>query len=762
MRVRLLVVACAAFGMCAVRAELVDGWREKFYEDLEAQGEIRLIPKGYLDKEYALALRHIAGAKIFGAERLVESNVSGVACWTVSAEVKGDGAAEVGVAMEFFDKDGHTLGLRQGDGVKVSGAWKTRTWTFLSPSAAKTAYLHVLSLDSGLVQFAHVTVVAAPCQEADALPFEGIALPFAWNKDWNGGRYLFTSFAESPQPMAFALKGARNKLNAPYIEIDLPDDLEIRDAFTEHVEVWGRETPVSETTHVRDGVKYRRLRYENVRVFKILDPTGYAWERKLTLVAAPKSYADWKGKTYRFYWRLGDRLRAGTEAALDIRFVDLPKGLRMPTRFEGVCWQSDDRLYSDDAVFLAAARAWELSGLTTFIRYRPEFGRGQELIALLKTRPVRWRFMFTFPDLWGRRFLAPDTPEYKALNAPLATFSDGRASKKLCPSYFNEDPEFAAYFRDRIVRARLDRFRPEDGDLIGFDFEPWSSGLYCMCDRCRTAFAKRQGLSEVPTVQEIGKMADEWAQFRCDQTEQSVAKICTVVREYNPKLRLADYDYILPYGTKDEKVFYTGCAKNSRQNEKWFDQHFCSYYHVLDRKAFLAISNNTEYLKKPYLPLGAVGGYGGYLRAGEVRTPNQIRMLALAAAVHGCPGIGFYSGLHYDGEHLLALMKARDEIASVETFPWGRCTGALNASSESPEFVSKSCSVDGYEAIALFNYDKGRPAKVRIVSRERQICTAKDPVTRESLAAEIDLKDGLAITVPAEDVRFVVFKVAAR
>ena len=84
----------------------------------------------------------------------------------------------------------------------------------------------------------------------------------------------------------------------------------------------------------------------------------------------------------------------------------------------------------------------------------------------------------------------------------------------------------------------------------------------------------------------------------------------------------------------------------------------------------------TQHLKKPYLPLGAVGGYGGYLRAGEVRHPRQIRMLALAAAVHGCPGIGFYQGVHYDGEHLLALMKARDEIAAISAHWYEHPMGA--------------------------------------------------------------------------------------
>jgi len=752
--VLLVGVACSTFA---------GEWREKFYDGLEAQGEVREIADGYRGKDSAVAFKHISGAKIFGAEKQLETTLKGVVDWTVSAEVKGNGAAEAGVAMEFFNAEGRSLGIVQGEGVKATAEWTPHTWKFMSPAAAKTSWLHILSLDAGTVAFAQVAVSSAQGNASSSLPFKAVALPFSWNKDWNGGRYLFTSFAESPQPMSFHFKGDRSKLQTPAFELDIPDDLEIRDCFTEHAEFWGPEKPVSEVVHVRNGISYRRLRYENVRVFRILDPSGYAWERKLTLVPAPKDKAEWKDRTYRCYWRLGDKTRMEPESAIDIRFVSLPTGLRTPKKFAGLSWQSDDRLYSDDATFLAAAKAWEMSGLNTFVRTRDSFKRGQELIALLKSRPVKWRFTAIFPDMWGARFLSPDSDGYKALNPPLSVFDDGRQAKKLCPQYFNTDPGFKAYYQQHIVKDRLASFNPEDDDAICFDFEPWSSSHHCFCDRCVTAFMKRQGLSQRPSIKEIQqKYLNEWAAFRCDQTEASVALFCQAVREFNPRLTIADYDYIQMYGTKDEKVFYTGCAKNSRQDEKWFDIHVCSYYHALDRKAFLAISNNTEVLEKPYLPLGAVGGYGDYLRAGEVRTPKQIRMLALASAVHGCPGVGFYSGIHYDGEILLALMKARDEIASVEAFPWGKPAGVIRAVSENPEFVYKTCAVDGYEVVALFNYDKKNAATVRLLSGVDFKCVAKDPVTREALSDGMNLKDGMTVSVPAEDVCFIVFKVKSR
>ena len=156
-------------------------------------------------------------------------------------------------------------------------------------------------------------------------------------------------------------------------------------------------------------------------------------------------------------------------------------------------------------------------------------------------------------------------------------------------------------------------------------------------------------------------------------------------------------------------------GKDTLANEQWLDGHLCSYYHKIDKEAFDAIRNDTRHLKKMYVPMGANDGAGGYLQPHEVLSPKQVRLFALAAFVHGCPGIGFYSGNAYDGEILLSLMRAQNEIARYENLPWGAIDGnvQVECSAEQMRYAS-TMRRDGTKVVAVFNYDADSPIEVRV------------------------------------------------
>ena len=757
----LFCIAVAAFAVHNAVAQLAgfEGWAPKFYHGLEANGRVVAVANGYKGGAPCIELKHIDGAKKFGAERQVKSEMAGPVEWRVAADVWCGKDGEAGVSMEFFDAKGVTLGVIDGEGVRPQG-WMRREWRFDAPASAATANVHLLSLATGTVRFANINVTSAKGIAKDEIAISAKPLPSGWNRDWNGGKDEFTSFVDAPLPMAFHFKGDRTTLKRPAFEIDIPDDLELLDAFTEHAASYRAEQPVKRTAIVRDGIAYTRLRFEGITVFKILQPV-YGWERKLALLIRLKPGRS--GRMYRLTWRVADGERAKADSGIAMKFVDLPKGLRKPKCFDVLSWQCDDLVFSNDAALEAAIPAYEAAGLTWFRRIGADFKRGKEVERWLAARPKGWRFAFGFADLWDTKFLGPGSDGFKALDVKYAEFDDGKPSKRsICPDYFNNDPAFGKYYREKVLIAGLERAGVQAGDLVTSDFEPWGSQHYCVCERCRAAFAKHQGLAQTPTVAELKQYPNEWAEFRCTQTEETLRQFFQTIRAYNPGLVLCDYDYVLLYGTKHEKIFVTGCAKDTRRNEKWFDMHICSYYHTCDLKAFEAIRNNTRHLKKPYLPLGAVGGYGGYLRAGEVRHPRQIRMLALAAVVHGCPGVGFYQGIHYDGEHLLAFMKARDEIAAIEGFQWGKKDGALTATSDNPQFVhATSVSPDGQEnIIALFNYDAKDEAKVKVKDAVKAggVYKVIDPVTSVILAERAEGAGGVSLAVLPEDVRFVVFR----
>jgi hypothetical protein len=478
----------------------------------------------------------------------------------------------------------------------------------------------------------------------------------------------------------------------------------------------------------------------------------------LAVVLAPKDVRGAVGKTFKIHWRALEEDLVCSQGEVDLHFAQVPDGLRK-TDFFVFSWQSDDRLFSNDRSLTAAVKAYEAAGVTTFVRRNPEqCPRGAEIASKLEKRGP-WRFTLTFSDSWDIRFLNSDTEEFKALGVKMAERNDGKkmGSPLLCPDYFNNDPAFHAYYRDRVILPRLKAHGIKAGDMVSGDLEPWGAKHFCVCERCLKAFARFKGLEKTPGPREIRKWPDDWAMFRCLQTETSVAKLAKIVRDYNPGVKVIDYDYVIWYGHDSERAFMRGCSKNAAMNDKWLDGHICSFYHTCDRAAFNAIRNNTGKLLKPYIPLGAIAGAGSYLRDGEVRNPAQIRQLALAAAVHGCPGIGFYKGIHYDGEHLLALMKARDEIAAVEKFGWGKNKGALTAESTSPEFVFATAAAGKEEVIALFNYEKSAPVAAKIKLPQGGVFTAEDSVTGKILSQNADLSAGFTLTIPPGDVRFVKF-----
>ena len=752
----LFTLTCGSF---EARAQLdgFEGWAPKFYDGLEANGSVATIAHGYKDTAPCIELKHIDGAQKFGVAKDVKSGIKGPVEWKVTADVWCGAGGEAGVSMEFFGAKGGTLGIIDGEGVRPQ-VWMRREWRFAAPASAATASVHLLSLATGAVRFANVAVTSAQGTATDEIAISAKPLPSGWNRDWNGGKNEFTSFVGAPLPMAFHFKGDKAKLKRPAFEIDLPDDLELLDAFTEHADSYRAERPVKQTAIVRNGFTYNRLRFEGVTVFKILQPV-YGWERKLALLIGLKPGRS--GRIYRLTWRVADGERTKADSSIALKFAELPTNLRKPKGFTILSWQCDDLVFSTDEALRAAIPAYEAAGLTWFRRMDAKFKRGKEVERFLAARPTGWRFAFGFADLWDPRFLGSGSDGFKALNVKYAEFDDGKPSKRsLCPDYFNHDPDFGKYYREKVLLAGLRRAGVQAGDIVTSDFEPWGSQHYCVCERCRAAFAKHQGLAQTPMVAELKKYPNEWAEFRCTQTEETLRQYFQTIRTYNPGLVLCDYDYVLLYGTKHEKIFVTGCAKDTRRNEKWFDLHICSYYHTCDLKSFEAIRNNTQHLKKPYLPLGAVGGYGGYLRAGEVHHPRQIRMLALAAAVHGCPGIGFYQGIHYDGEHLLALMKARDEIAAIEEFPWGKKEGTLIATASNPQLVhATSVSPDGKEeVIALFNYDAKESAAAKVCAPAGGLYKVLDPVSGKVLAERVGGTDGITLTVQPEDVSLVVFR----
>jgi len=718
------MLAAAAFCSAACGDALPDGWAPKFYHGLEAAGRISSDQTGFRGREPAIYITWESGMPKFGVAKRVETELRGVVDWAVSAYVKCGDNGRAAAAMEFFDEQGRSLGVQ--DGVsRFFGEWTRVTWKFTSPRKATLAEVHLLSLAEAAVSFARVEVSSCQGIDKGELPFGMKILPAEWNRDWNGGKTRMSSFSDAPLPMTVLLRGERRELKSPSLEVDLPDELEIKDAFCPVASEYGRETPASATQIATNGSVVTRVRFENLRYFACMTPKFDTDKGGgIVLVIGPKAGGEGMEKVFPVVCRIADGDRLAAERTVEMAFRPLPRGLRKAKRFIAMGWNCADRLFSDDKALCAALCAYEAAGLRM---YRLG-GRTSEIRELLESRPVPYVFATRFGDLWMPSRACISKKELSDMGGRLSVTSDGegRRAGKICPQFFTSSAAFHRHLEEKVIRPALEKSGVKDGDWVTLDMEPWQSNTYCYCDECLKAFAAFAKLDHAPTMQEVRespKMKTEWAEFRVRHSARTVEIIEGAVHRYNPSLKIMDYDYILEYGNPTNRLsFIQGCAKDTRLNERWLDGHLCSYYHRIGRLAFEAMKNNVRNLSKPYYPMAGLSGYASWVRPGEVLNPGQIRQFALAAFVNGCSGYAFYSGNCFDGEVLLAMMQAQDTVARYEDLPWGRVDGrtVVEGPADRTAYAS-TVRPDGTEVVAVFNYDEAESIEVKVGGRTHSV-----------------------------------------
>ena len=707
------------------------GWAPQFYPGLEAVGSVEWVKGGFKGTADAVRLKWESGAMKFGVKKEVTTSLSGFVDWTITAHVKSEGNyGYAGAAMEFFDGAGRSIGTVNSQRPMVAHKWRKGEWTFSAPKAAKRYVVHLLSLNKEPVLFANMSVTSRQGVDKGDIPLEVVALPAEWNRDWNGGTVRMLNFTDAPLPVLFYIRGLRRELKKPRLEVDLPDCLEMREACCPAGAFFEKFEPEMSSITAKDGCVVRHS-FGSETFFKNLTPKfkvdeGFA----VKLVVAPKQGCEAEGRTFTIRYRTMDGEKRGEEKSMEMAFRRLPDNLKRSKDFFVFSWNNVDRHFVDDAVAVAAARAYEAAGLRSFRRTLHQganFSRKKELEALYSGRPVKYIFSGRFGDLWRLGPCGLGKQSARELGVRMVVSSDpcyaSHTKGKMCPEYFIGNPAFLKYLCDHI-RKVLSESGVRNGDWVTFDMEPWHSGTWCHCDECHKAFAAFAGVDHVPSTEEIAEnFADKWALFRCGHNEKSVEIVSRFIKEYNPTLKCVDYDYIMPYGDEAGMMARRrACGKDTFENEKWLDGHLCSYYHTIDKAAFLAMRNNVRFLRKFYVPMAALSGYGGYLRPGEVLCPRQIRQFALAAFVNGCPGYAFYSGVCYDGEVLLKMMEAQDEIARYEGLAWGRADGKSEPKCANEEFVfASTVRPDGTEVVALFNYDADATVKVSLAGVEHEV-----------------------------------------
>ena len=701
-------------------------WSLKFYDGLEAAGCSVVSPAGFRGQKPSIDLKWESGMAKFGVAKRVETKLKGVVDWNVSAYIRCGKDGRATVAMEFFDAKGKSLGVKNGI-FRSFENWTKVDWKFTSPKKAERAEVHLLSLSETPVSFAQVSVASSQGIDKNEVPFDMKILPAEWNRDWNGGKMRMLNFTDAPISMTVLLKGVMSELKSPSFEIDLPECLELKDAFCAFNTTYGGERPVSSKSIEVDGRRVNRLRFERMRYLPRMK-NAFDTDKGggITLVVGPKT--DIPAGIYPIVCRIADGDRLAAERIVEMEFRPMPKGLRVSKRFIAMGWNNADRRFADDNALLAALKAYEAAGIR-FARLDMSgldaFPRVGEIRAILDKRSVSYTHSARLGDLWKLSRVGLNKKSLKAMGGRLSVTSDkaGRRANKICPQFFSHNERLYRHLEESVIPQILTKSGVKDGDWVTMDMEPWQSGTYCYCTNCLTAFGKFAKLDHMPTMAEALTMKDEWAEFRVRHSARAVEMVKEILHRFNPTLKLVDYDYILEYGNPESRAnFIRGCAKDTLLNEQWLDGHLCSYYHRIDKRSFDAMKNNVRHLKKAYYPMAGLSGFASWIRPGEVLNPRQVRQFALAAFVNGCPGYAFYSGNCFDGEMLIAMMEAQDMAARYEDLPWGKADGKTVVEGPADQLAyASTISKDGSEVVAVFNYDGEEPIEVKVAGKSHAV-----------------------------------------
>ena len=644
-------------------SNLVPNWVAKMYPGLEAQGNISINKQGYENKN-ALSLQWVGGARRFGAEAKLKNFSAKDSVFEASAWVKTAPNGSALLGAELFNKEGKSIGEVFSNPL-TSKNWEKLNFTFSTTPETSFIRLYCLSNDIGKVLFSSVSCKRLNLKTSNTLlPLDAQLLPVDWSSVWKNGKKEFTSFAQSPLPIGFHLKGESKKLSNPEIVIDLPTELTIADSYNMHVGVYQKETPKKEKIKRPEG-DFIRYRFINPKIFKILQ-SSYGWSRVLCVVITPIN-PNLKQNSFPVYWHLADGSKRTTEKNFTFTLVPMPPKSQIKPNFSIFRWDADDMLYTNNTILEKALDIFERSGLTQTYRYNNKFKRGMEINAIRDKR--NWVHANGLHDhlqtnTIPKKLLAPikDKLEFRVHTNPIYNKS------KFCPDYFTDDPQFNKIVKN-FIKETIANMALKDGEMVVMDTEPWDTLEWCFCNRSRKKFAQYQKLNHVPSITEIKqKYSFQWSQFRCQNTAQIIKMYHDVIKEHFPKLKLADYDYIINYSDPNYKTSFYRVAKDPVLNEQYFDAHFASFYHVIDKAAFDMIKIGSRKLKKAYVPNCAIDGPGTFLTASEIINPAQARLMMLASAVNGNKGFAIYKGTFLDGLYHVAFCNAMREISILEKY----------------------------------------------------------------------------------------------
>ena len=750
---------------------LPSGWEKQMVHGYETVAEYASAkgPGG----AQAIAMIWKNGGGKFGVRASTVKPLTGA--FEFSVKVKTKGASRAILVVSAYNKKDTLLERQESSQVKGADWQKLKLKFILPPKTSKTE-LTCMNMGQGTVSVTDASLQRIAASSIKSFPMDAICMPVEIMKT-AVGKAEFNTFATRPVPLAFHFKGKRGVKDAALV-IEVPVQLKFAEAYNTHTGLkLKKEIPEEQKISV-NGKPYVRYTFKKMAVLRIIQ-AGYGWERKLAMAFLPQKGNV--GKRFRIYWYLSGNSKKSNTRSFELNVLPDMKKTANPKNFPFMVWNQFDTNFNQPELFRKVAANYQEAG----INYRKRTGTAEIRRHDDLLEKSGWKMFATQPGFLELRFInGKELVKQFGNKLEYCVMSDGKVKKhELCPSYFSTDPAFRRYLF-KFIADKFDQYGVKDGEVIILDNEPWDPGNWCLCMRCRRAFADYAKLKKIPNVSAIKKNhSKQWRDFRC-KVHSEVTKTCAdAVRKARPKAVVGDYDYAIHFNNPNYRDYYYSVAKDPVLNEKYIDLHQSSYYHYLDKTAMELIELNAKNLKKEYHVIAGLDRAGTYLSAKEVLSPARMRLMLLGAATGGAKGFGLYPGCHIDGKHLLAMDQAMAEIAKneeffakgipvngifkVEALPFfrkeinvGGTKRIIQRPDWKPHFASRAFKLKDQVLLVMLNYHPEKDAFVNISARLPKgkytlvdLATGKRllPKKQTQYFSAINLKDGVICKVKHTD-----------
>lgn len=289
---------------------------------------------------------------------------------------------------------------------------------------------------------------------------------------------------------------------------------------------------------------------------------------------------------------------------------------------------------------------------------------------------------------------------------------------------------------EKYLKRELTNF-PDDGEYIFNDMEYWGLGQAtkaCFHPSTIAAFRKYakfdKGLELTPEII-LKDYYPQWSKFRIWAGGQMHKIQREFLKEHNPGLLLAAYDYPLATGGKDQSFVKT-VPTSTLTADEYVDVHIVSTYNREGIGFIESLENTVPYLKKPVWIIPYLMDNISSINNDSYNywpiSAEEYKFQIVASAACGAKGINGYPGYVLDAEYLHMSREAVNDIVAYKQFYFeGQLQDDLIVLIDSDKRTHAKVHTYGKQALITLFSAASEPIEIRYKFKNKLNNTVVEP-----------------------------------